>query len=172
MACRKLVATALLVAGVYAASQPVKDPWSSTDWHRYIRSPESSIVKPERIIGQNTTGNVTDPEGFLNGSGPTILTRQGHDSMVPQIVIDFGLNVVGLPIIHFEGSESFEEGSPGLRLAFSEVLDALTDKSDYTRSYRGVYEVSLDKEVCLKEIAHCGIGRQAYQWYGPSRRQG
>ena len=142
MACRKLVAAAVLLATVQAAPQTGDDPWSSTDWHKYVRSPESPTVKPARIVNQNTTGNVTNPEGFLRGSGPTILTRQNHDTIVPQIVIDFGLNVVGLPIIHFEGSESIEDGSPGLRLAFSEVLDALTDKSDYTRSYRGVHEVS------------------------------
>lgn len=142
MVSRRFVALLTLIITAYAAPKSINDPWSGTDWHKYVRSPDSSIVKPATIISQNTTGDVSSPEGLLDGSGPTVLNRDSHDDVVPQVVIDFGLNVVGLPIIHFEGSKSIEEGVPGLRLAFSEVLESLTDKSDYTRSYRGVHEVS------------------------------
>lgn len=143
MITQKLAAFLPLFVAAYAAPKSDSNPWSGNDWHKYVRSPDSSIVKPASIISANTTGDVSNPEGLLDGSGPTVFRRESHDTVVPQVVIDFGLNVVGLPIIHFEGSESIEDGLPGLRLAFSEVLEALTDKSDYTRSYRGVYEVSV-----------------------------
>lgn len=135
-----------------AAPKSVSDPWSGNDWHKYVRSPDYSIVKPECIISANTTGDVSNPEGLLDGSGPTIFSRENHDTVVPQVVIDFGMNVVGLPIIHFEGSKSIEDGLPGIRLAFSEVLQALTDKSDYTRSYRGVHEVGC--KIITEEMAY------------------
>lgn len=140
MSFHKFSALLSLFVAAQAAPSSVTDTWSGTHWHKYVRSPDSSIVKPQSIISANTTGNVKNPGGLLGGSGPTIFSRESHDTVVPQVVIDFGLNVVGLPIIHFEGSESIEEGLPGLRLAFSEVLEALADKSDYTRSYRGVHE--------------------------------
>ena len=49
----------------------------------------------------------------------------------PTIVVDFGLNVVGFPIISFGGASN---NSPGVRVAFSETLTYLTDISDFTRS--------------------------------------
>lgn len=140
---RTFAAVLPLLVTAYAAPKSVSDPWSGNSWQKYVRSPDSSVVKPSSIISKNTTGDVSNPEGLLDGSGPTVLSRDSHDDVVPQVVIDFGLNVVGLPIIHFEGSKSIEDRVPGLRLAFSEVLEALTDKSDYTRSYRGVHEVSV-----------------------------
>lgn len=53
------------------------------------------------------------------------------DDDVPRVVVDFGKVVVGYPHITFASASA---GSPGIRLAFSETLQFLTDRSDFTRS--------------------------------------
>jgi Bacterial alpha-L-rhamnosidase 6 hairpin glycosidase domain/Bacterial alpha-L-rhamnosidase C-terminal domain/F5/8 type C domain len=50
---------------------------------------------------------------------------------VPRVVVDFGKVVVGYPHIAFTSASA---GNPGVRLAFSETLQFLTDRSDFTRS--------------------------------------
>lgn len=69
------------------------------------------------------------------------MTRDSVDDEPPSIVVDFGLNVVGLIALHFEGSESPSDSLPGLKLAFSETQECLTDRSDFTRSDNGRHEV-------------------------------
>lgn len=109
-------------------------PKQQTDWHQYIRSPQTSIVKPQSILAANTTGNVTNPDGILGNNGsPTILTRKEGDA-VPSLIVDFGQNVVGVVSMAFAGSSNSTEGFPGLKLAFSETQQFLTDVCDFTRS--------------------------------------
>lgn len=133
----------LFVTALAAPPSSWDDPWASKSWQRFIQSPDSDIVNPRRIISGNTTGDVTNPDGLIDGSGVAILTRASENSTAPSILVDFGLNVVGLLNIHFEGSDSLEDGKlPGLRLAFSETLEGLGETSDYTRSYRAIHEVS------------------------------
>ncbi|CAI7628042.1 unnamed protein product [Penicillium pancosmium] len=105
------------------------------NWHKYIRSPATSIVKPKAILSSNTTGDVTNPNGLLDSHGsPTVLTRKGSDDKVPSMVVDFGQNVVGMVSINFAGSTNSSQGYPGLKLAFSETQQFLTNTSDFTRS--------------------------------------
>lgn len=141
---RALSLVFLLCADVLAAPSILQDdPWARTNWQKFIQSPDSDIVKPSRIISENTTGDVTNPDGLIDGSSVTTLTRASENSTAPSILVDFGLNVVGLLNIHFQGSDSLEEEKlPGLRLAFSETLEDLGETSDYTRSYRAIHEVS------------------------------
>jgi hypothetical protein len=49
----------------------------------------------------------------------------------PSITLDFGQDVVGYPVFNFAGSTG---DHPGVRLAFSETTQFLTDRSDFTRS--------------------------------------
>ncbi|KAJ6438159.1 alpha-L-rhamnosidase A [Purpureocillium lavendulum] len=60
--------------------------------------------------------------------------RDSADNGPPEIVIDFGQNVAGILNINFAGSQNKTDGLPGLRLAFSETLEFLTNRSDFTRS--------------------------------------
>lgn len=53
------------------------------------------------------------------------------DDVAPTIVIDFGIDVVGFAQISFGGASS---NKPGVRLAFSETTEYLTDLCDFTRS--------------------------------------
>lgn len=50
---------------------------------------------------------------------------------LPSVTVDFGKVVVGFPRIRFA---SASDNSPGVRLAFSETRQFLTDRSDFTRS--------------------------------------
>lgn len=112
---------------------------SNTNWHKYVRSPTSSTLKPVAIIADRTQGRVTNPKGLIDGTGgPTVFSRDANTSdVVPTVVLDFGQNVVGLLGIRFAGSSGTnKDGSlPGVRLAFSETLQFLSSRSDFSRSY-------------------------------------
>lgn len=56
------------------------------------------------------------------------------DPPVPSVTVDFGKVVAGYPVLHFAGASA---GPPGVRLAFSETTQYLTDVSDFSRSYNG-----------------------------------
>lgn len=105
------------------------------NWQTYVRSPPTEIVHPVRLVSDQTLGNVTNPDGFLTGKGSTILTRTDESDVPPAIVVDFGQNIVGYVSISFGGAYNTTPGLPGIRLAFSETLEYLTNVSDFTRSY-------------------------------------
>jgi hypothetical protein len=129
--CTTLLA---LVAGC-SARVVDKDVYGESTWHKYVRSPSTSIVKPKGILAANVTGNVSNPNGFLEGNDvPTILSRKPGDLDIPSIVVDFGQNVVGIVSIDFAQSTNSSQGLPGLKLAFSETQQFLTNTSDFTRS--------------------------------------
>lgn len=123
-----------LTAGTVCNAVAVHKDTSGDDWHRFVRSPSNPTVKPHGILSANTTGDVTNPSGLLGGNGnPTVMTRKEGD-MPPSLVVDFGQNVVGIVSISFAGSTNSTEGFPGLKLAFSETQQYLTNTSDFTRS--------------------------------------
>jgi hypothetical protein len=104
------------------------------DWQKYVRSPSYEIVRPARVLSRYSVGNVTNPNGLVTGKGATILTRSQQDP-APTVVVDFGQNIVGVLSINFGSSYNTTPGLPGIRLAFSETLEYLSDLSDFTRSY-------------------------------------
>ncbi|KAI0976066.1 Six-hairpin glycosidase-like protein [Xylaria arbuscula] len=111
----------------------------SPSWQQYVRAPNSTIVRPATILSNYTQGDVSDAEGLVTGLATTVLTRADDSDEIPVIVVDFGQNVVGQLLLEFAGStngSSSSPGFPGVRLAFSEALEYLTDRSDYTRSDR------------------------------------
>ncbi|KAJ5554257.1 hypothetical protein N7513_004216 [Penicillium frequentans] len=130
-----LVALAAHAVSGAAVFKPRYDALGGNSWHKYVRSPSDYLLKPQSILSANTTGNVTNPDGLLGGNGsPTTLTRNEGDTSVPTLVVDFGQNVVGIVSITFAGSSNSSEGLPGLKLAFSETQQYLTNVSDFTRS--------------------------------------
>lgn len=130
-----LVALAAHAVSGAAVFKPRDDALGGNSWHKYVRSPSDYLLKPQSILSANTTGNVTNPDGLLGGNGsPTTLTRNEGDTSVPTLVVDFGQNVVGIVSITFAGSSNSSEGLPGLKLAFSETQQYLTNVSDFTRS--------------------------------------
>lgn len=122
---------ALLGASAAALAAP-----PSPSWHKYVRSPSSNTVKPVKIIASETKGGVKNADGFLSGRAVTVLSRPTNSDTPPSIVVDFGQNVVGLLGISFAGSTNGTSNSlPGLKLAFSESRQFLTNSSDFTRSF-------------------------------------
>jgi hypothetical protein len=134
------------VASIDASRLRSRQNWDDDSWHKYVRAPSSNVLKPKGILEANTTGDVSNPSGLVTGDGPTILARESADDEPPTIIVDFGLNVVGLIALHFEGSSATADGSPGLRLAFSETREALGDRSDFSRSDNGRHDVSFYHE--------------------------
>ncbi|OTA60858.1 glycoside hydrolase family 78 protein [Hypoxylon sp. EC38] len=118
----------------FISNQGVNAQDNDTSWHRYVRAPPSNIVKPKAILSEYTSGEITNPEALVTGSGATTLSRAGDGTDVPTVVLDFGQNIVGLLEIDFASSTNASDGFPGLRLYFSETLEFLTDRSDFTRS--------------------------------------
>ncbi|PMD17076.1 glycoside hydrolase family 78 protein [Hyaloscypha hepaticicola] len=117
-------------------------PEGPDDWQKYVRSPPSPIVYPARIVASYTQGNVTNPEGLFTGKGSTLFTRNAPTNATspdipPTIVVDFGQNIAGYLSVSFGGSYNSTPGRPGIRLAFSETLEYLTDFSDFSRGYNG-----------------------------------
>ena len=119
-------------ATVVAASQI-----GGTDWQKYVRAPSSSIVQPKSILSTETKGDVANPNGLVDGSAVTVLTRGNINDDIPSLVVDFGQNVVGTLSIDFAGSVNASDSFPGLKLAFSETQEYLTELSDFTRSNNG-----------------------------------
>ncbi|CAJ2506022.1 Uu.00g001520.m01.CDS01 [Anthostomella pinea] len=123
---------------------------TTPSWHQYVRAPASSTVRPKAVLMQFMRGDVRNPTGLLAASGndddgggsPTILRRETSTRENASLVLDFGQNVVGLLAVEFagsvngsvNGSASGSDGFPGLRLAFSEALEFLGERSDFTRS--------------------------------------
>ncbi|KAF3769463.1 family 78 glycoside hydrolase [Cryphonectria parasitica EP155] len=109
-----------------------------TSWHQYVRGPSSTTISPVELLASHTTGNITNPDGIV-GDGVTTLTRSSEDEDMPTIVLDFGQNYPGILSINFAGAEASGSSSntsalPGITLAFSESLEYLTNRSDFTRS--------------------------------------
>ncbi|KAF6838179.1 alpha-l-rhamnosidase a [Colletotrichum plurivorum] len=109
-------------------------------WHRYVRASKSRIIYPVRVLPDLTRGNVTNPSGLITGeAGPTILSRCSDSDETPAVTVDFGQNTVGNLSISFDGSSTPDTSGarPGIRLAFSETLQFLSNVSDFSRSYNG-----------------------------------
>lgn len=113
---------------------------NDTTWHKYVRAPSSTTISPVRWLPQYSNGSITNGDGII-GDGVTTLTRTDESDDVPSIVLDFGQNYAGILSINFAGAEVISSSSssnasalPGITLAFSESLEYLTNRSDFTRS--------------------------------------
>lgn len=114
---------------------PISGVFADDSWIQYVRAPTSMTVLPRTVLPQLIKGNVTNPNGLITGDGPTTFSRLTASDPTPEIVVDFGTNTVGLVSIDFVGAYNLSEGLPGIRLAFSETLEYLTNDSDFSRSY-------------------------------------
>lgn len=110
-------------------------PSNSTSWHRNVRATSSHIIRPLAVLEGASMGRVRNHQGLITGDEPTVLERPTRMDEVPSVVVDFGMNTVGVLTIEFAGAEGAEGSLPGVRLAFSETLENLGNNSDFTRSY-------------------------------------
>lgn len=124
-------------------------------WQKYVRAP-NKIVAPKGVVSGSVTGQVSQPEGLINGGTPTILSRHKSKDEIPSLVVDFGQNIAGYLNLRLKGSTDSTTALPGIRLAFSETLQHLTDRSDFTRSDNAengdVSSYSLDTDDCTQLI--------------------
>ncbi|KXH64137.1 alpha-L-rhamnosidase A [Colletotrichum nymphaeae SA-01] len=144
-------------------------------WHQYVRASESRTIYPARVIPDLTRGDVANPSGLINGEGgPTVFTRASTGDEAPSVTVDFGQNTVGIISISFAGSSSTstsgtvghenderkdqEDSSsrPGIRLAFSETLQFLSNVSDFSRSYNG--------DTITPGSDQIAVAKDAYTW--------
>lgn len=119
------------------AGQQYLSKFASADdksWHKYVKAPSSKHVSPKGIVQGSPSGDVSNPDGLIDGTSPTVLTRRTTDDDIPSLIVDFGQNLAGYLNIDLEGSADSSDALPGIRLAFSETLQYLTDSSDFTRS--------------------------------------
>lgn len=114
-------------------------PEDKNTWWKYVRGPSSNTISPFRLLDKYTSGNVSNAQGLIRG-GIATLTREGADEDIPSLVLDFGQNYAGIVAIDFAGAEPSGQGLPnttslpGITLAFSETLQFLSNRSDFTRS--------------------------------------
>jgi hypothetical protein len=159
--------TAAAAGTIPERQRNTKSPRASTSsWEKYVRSPPAKIVKPASILSQNTTGNVTNANGMIDGTGPTVLSRSSDTDSVPSIVVDFGQNVVGIVSIDFAGSQNTTVGLPGLKVAFSETTQYLTDRSDFTWSDNASGVSNRSSCACKEQSADYISGSETHEWNG------
>ncbi|KAG6364657.1 hypothetical protein INS49_006260 [Diaporthe citri] len=150
-----------MTAGQESTGDPPEDEYS---WWKYVRGPFSNTISPVRLLSKYTSGNISNPEGLLSG-GITTLARSGSDESIPSLVLDLGRNYAGVLSIDFAGAEPSGQGLlnttslPGITLAFSETLQFLTNRSDFTRS-----DNQPDGEKFTNGTDQIAVQKQPYTW--------
>ncbi|KAI1144399.1 glycoside hydrolase family 78 protein [Hypoxylon sp. FL0543] len=138
---------------------------NDASWHQYVRAPPSSLVKPKAVLNEYTSGDITNPESLVTGSGVTTLSHQeGNASDIPTVVLDFGQNVVGLLGIDFASSTNASGGFPGLRLYFSESLEFLTNRSDFTRSDNAGQGDGNPPKIVISGTDQVAVRNEPFTW--------
>ena len=110
-----------------SAWQPAATVTGNTAVQRAVPFAESVSTTQVRITV--TADQDTSKGDFtrVNEVYPAVLSTDD----IPRVVVDFGKVVVGYPHVSFSSASG---NSPGVRLAFSETLEFLTDRSDFTRA--------------------------------------
>ncbi|KAB5570178.1 alpha-L-rhamnosidase A [Coniochaeta sp. 2T2.1] len=140
-----------------------RDTLSDNNWHKYVRAPSSETVTPKGIVSGSSTDGVSNPSGIVTGDGVTVLSRLHSSDPVPALIVDFGLNVAGYLNIKLKGSSNSSSALPGLRLAFSETLQYLTDRSDFTRSDNADDDDTVNKLV-FNGTDQIAVHSKEYTW--------
>ncbi|KDN62271.1 putative alpha-L-rhamnosidase A [Colletotrichum sublineola] len=157
-------------------------------WHRYVRASESRTIQPVGVVSDLTRGTVTNPSGLTTGEGgPTIFYRTGELDDIPSVTVDFGQNTVGILSIFFAGSSTsafpsvdkdtemdgdMNEQRPGIRLAFSETLQFLTNVSDFSRSYNGDTITPGSDQIAVRKDPYVWTANHGCQHRGTTHGKG
>ncbi|KAI8163018.1 hypothetical protein K4K49_000283 [Colletotrichum sp. SAR 10_70] len=154
-----------------------RDPAShDPSWYRYVRASKSKTIFPARVLPDLTRGDVANPSGLVTGEGgPTILTRLSESDEIPSVTVDFGQNTVGIVSISFAGSETPDESGdarPGIRLAFSETLQFLSNVSDFSRSYNGDTITPGSEQIAVRSEPYVWTAQHGCQYPGDGGGKG
>ncbi|MDI5963800.1 alpha-L-rhamnosidase-related protein [Streptantibioticus silvisoli] len=115
------------------------DTWDGTAWRTAATvTGNSDVQRPVPFASPVSTTRVriTVTGDQQTSAGEFTRVNEVYPGVVdpvaaPGVLVDFGQVVVGFPTVRFAWASS---GNPGVRLAFSETLEYLTDRSDFTRS--------------------------------------
>ncbi|MER6208685.1 alpha-L-rhamnosidase C-terminal domain-containing protein [Streptomyces sp. NPDC001642] len=115
------------------------DVWTDGDWHTAATVTGSDAVQKAvpftaKVSTDRVRITVTHAQDTSHGNFTRInevWPAPVEPIPVPSVTVDFGKVVVGYPQIKFT---SVSTNSPGVRVAFSETRQFLTDRSDFTRS--------------------------------------
>nr|WP_222618412.1 alpha-L-rhamnosidase C-terminal domain-containing protein [Nakamurella sp. PAMC28650] len=118
------------------------DTWNGAGWVTAATVTRNTDVQHAIAFASpvtTTSIRVTVTKDQSTGKGEFTRVNEIYPGIVaadvpPSITVDFGKVVVGYPRITFAGASP---GHPGIRLAFSETQQYLTDTSDFTRSDNG-----------------------------------
>ncbi len=72
---------------------------ADSNWQRYVLGPSTAIARPVRIV--STAGQVENAAALLTSAtgNSATLTRTANDGSPTNIVLDYGIDVGGLPAI-------------------------------------------------------------------------
>ncbi|MEU9446222.1 alpha-L-rhamnosidase C-terminal domain-containing protein [Streptomyces sp. NPDC048304] len=115
------------------------DVWRDGDWHTAATvtgndAVQTAVPFTEEVSTDRVRITVTNAQDTSHGNFTRIneVWPAPVDPIpVPSITVDFGKVVVGYPQVRFT---SASDNNPGVRVAFSETRQFLTDRSDFTRS--------------------------------------
>lgn len=113
------------------AWQPAATVSGNTAVLRRVPFPKAVSTTQVRIT---VTKDQATPQGEFTRVNEVYPGLVPDDPAVPSVTVDFGTDVVGYPRIAFAGAS---RNQPGVRVAFSETTQYLTDRSDFTRSDNG-----------------------------------
>ncbi|QKX61787.1 uncharacterized protein TRUGW13939_08943 [Talaromyces rugulosus] len=116
------------------------ETWNGSSWAVSGSITGNNETRCQVPFSQNVTTDqirltVTADQPSASGDYTRVVELwPGLVPLIPSVVLDFGQDVVGFLQIEFAGAST---NAPGIRIAFSETLEYLTDVSDYSRSERG-----------------------------------
>jgi Bacterial alpha-L-rhamnosidase 6 hairpin glycosidase domain/Bacterial alpha-L-rhamnosidase C-terminal domain/F5/8 type C domain len=141
---------AVTLPGVTVLSNPDGVPqdftvstWDGAAWHtaatvtgntqvqRAVPFPQPVATSQVRITVTRDQQTPSGEFSRVNEVWPGVVAA---DPPIPNVVVDFGKVVAGYPRISFTGTST---NHPGVRLAFSESTQYLSNRSDFTRSDNG-----------------------------------
>jgi hypothetical protein len=140
------------------------DTWDGTAWQPAAAVTDNAKVQlrvPFTAAVRTTRVRITVTADQSSGRGDFTRINEVYpglvpdDPPIPSITVDFGKVVAGYPVLRLAGASA---GHPGLRLAFSETTQYLTDVSDFTRSYNG--------DRITPGTDQIAVGTAPYTWTG------
>ncbi|MEC3979692.1 discoidin domain-containing protein [Amycolatopsis sp. H20-H5] len=155
----------------------IVDTWDGSAWQRAGSvTGNTAVQRAVPFAAPVTTGQVRISVSRNQATGKGNYTRINEVwpglvpvEQPPSVTLDFGQVVVGYPKVDFAGSKG---NRPGVRLAFSESTQYLTDVSDYTRSGVGTDQYAVpsggakwtDTRSCQYGTKVCADGLHGFRY--------
>ena len=131
------------------------------DWRRYIRAPKTPIARPVRIV--SISGSIVNADALLTPKAgrAAVLTRSADDTKPTNIVLDYGMEVGGVPTFDIVAASR----TPKLKASYSELLSYVGVDGDHGGTHSAdphrydIYTVTKPDMIMNKYVQ----GGQQYQ---------